>query len=73
MGVKVVSAVYHITLRKKSQNERFLGHCRTEKKSAVCSLLFLKPNFERPRDLVALMRSALKLYTVQCTGTLPHF
>ena len=30
-----------------------------KKKSAVCYLLFLKPNFERPRVLVALRRSAL--------------
>ena len=30
-----------------------------KKNSAVCYLLFLKPNFERPRVLVALRRSAL--------------
>ena len=32
VGVKVVSAVYHTTLRKELRNERFLSLCRTEKK-----------------------------------------
>ena len=39
VGVKVVSAVYHTTLRKELRNERFLSLCRTEKK--ICSLLFI--------------------------------
>ena len=32
VGVKVVSAIYHTTLRKELRNERFLSLCRTEKK-----------------------------------------